>query len=697
MLKVRQEAEILSLTLKTLCYLENLLLHLCKIYSLKEWQRLQSISSAANVRWIETKAIPFVDEKTLRELYLLPFQICIRKSNPWALMTAYNKLNGTYCSENNWLIQQLLRKEWRFTGMLMSDFEGTYTEVESVKAGLNLEMPGPSRLRADKLIKNLETGLISRAEIDKNVRYVVELASKVRMADESAPERAVESKSISATARQVAEEGIVLFKNDNATLPIRRDTEMKIAVFRAPATEPVIHGGGSSSLSPQYIITPLEGLRATYKNVEFRYGIPNFRKIPSAPINLMKTGAGAPGLDCFWYNWRNFGENELLHERLEKTRTLVIDPRIKGLESKHCTRMSYTLRPLTSGTHAFGITANGEARLYVDDKEILHHPGLKDTKVEYIMQPGRFERRANISMEGKRPYKIRIDTLSTVAPPPPPPAFQIARQATQVGFFGNLDSLDMTESEALASASDISIVFTGNIKEFESESFDRDQLGLSLGQDKLVSTIAAASKRTVVVNQTGSAISMPWLDSVDAVLQSWFAGMEVGNAIANIISGKVNPSGRLPSTFPICIEEVPSKKHFPADSNHDIRYAERESVGYRALKGSLVPKPLFVFGHGLSYSCFEYFDLCIKQKHAAEMLVEVSVTVRNVSKTSGKEVVQVYVDGVLKAFAKTHIKAGEVETVTILLDKYATSEWDTEAASKFGGKGAWKFKQDRIR
>lgn len=594
-------------------------------------------------------------------------------------MTSYNKLNGTYCSESRWLIQEVLRKEWGFRGLPMSDFEGTYSEVDAVKAGLNLEMPGPSRLRADRMLKNVKAGLITESEIDENAKYVLELSEKVGMKYESASERAVREESIFIVARRVAEEGMVLLKNDNGTLPILKDTKMKIAVFGPPATEPVIHGGGSSSLAPHYIITPLEALRVTYENVEYRYGIPNFRKIPSASTELMKTATGEPGLDCFWYNGWTFGENQILHERLEKTRTLVIDPRIKNLESKHCTRMSYTLTPQSSGTHVFGITANGETRLYVNDAEVLYHSGFHDTKVEYIMQPGRFEKRASLAVEGGKAYQIRIDTLSTISPPLPPPAFQIAPQATQAGFFENLEWFDMPELEELARASDISIIFTGNTKEFESESFDREQLGLSLTQDSMVSTIAAASSKTVVVNQTGSPISMSWFDSVDVVLQCWFARMEVGNATANIISGRVNPSGRLSMTFPRCIEDVPAAANFPADENLDIRYAEEDRVGYRAgyraLRGEKpAPAPLFVFGHGLSYADFEYSNFRLKRKIVDKLAVEVSVDIKNVSSRTGKEIVQVYVDGLLKAFVKPLLEAGTVETVSILLDRRSFCE-----------------------
>ncbi|KAH6999478.1 glycoside hydrolase superfamily [Ilyonectria destructans] len=619
-----------------------------------------------------------VDEKVLREIYMLPFQTCIRKSNPWVIMTAYNKVNGDWCSENEFLLEQVLRKEWKFDGCVMSDFEGVYTDIEPLKKGLNLEMPGPSLHRGQKTIDLVKAGKVSEADIDRNAARVIELSRKVGMLDETAPERAVLDAQTTAVARQTATEGIVLLKNKDSLLPISPDTSMKIAVFGAPATVPIIHGGGSASLTSHYIETPLSALTKTYSHVEYDYGVPIFRKIPSAPIDCMKTAAGEPGVDCHWFNGWNFGENEILHERLDTTRTLVIDSRIGNLERKHCTRMEYTLTPKSTGTHTFGITACGETHLYVDGKEVVSHDGFDHIAVPHIMQPWRYENQASMEMKAGQPYKVIIDTLSTIAPPPPPPARQIPPQATQVGFFENLGNQDMGKLEDLARKSDVSIVFTGNNKEWESESFDRKMLGLSSAQEQMIVAVANASKRTVVINQTGGAISMPWLDKVDAVLQNWFAGMEVGNAVADLLSGRISPSGRLPTTFPVRIEDVPSNKNFPYDANLDIRYAEGMNVGYRALMQPGAPAPLFPFGHGLSYAKFEYSGLSLAKGEGQNTCVA-TVKVTNTSQVDGMEVVQLYVDGLLRAFDKVMISAGSTFTVNLILGKYSFSAWNDRA------------------
>jgi beta-glucosidase len=341
--------------------------------------------------------------------------------------------------------------------------------------------------------------------------------------------------------------------------------------------------------------------------------------------------------------------------------------------------MECTLTPKTSGNHTFGITACGETHIYVDGVEILSHDGFSDTQVPQIMQPWRYEKRVTFKMNGGQGYNLRIDTLSTVASPPPPPALQIPPQATQVGFFENLHSQDLKDLETLASSSDISVVFTGNNKEWESESFDRQMLNLSSEQEQMISAVAGVSKATVIINQTGAPIAMPWLDRVDAVIQNWFAGMEVGSAIADVLSGRIAPSGRLPTTFPMSIEDVPAAKNFPCDHNLDIRYNEGLGVGYRALLVDPdAPAPLFPFGYGLSYAKFDYSDFVVAKSYAS-FICSASVTVKNVSRFPGMEVVQIYVDGILRDFQKVLIAARDCTKVHIELDKYAFSSWNSVA------------------
>ncbi|KAJ5688956.1 hypothetical protein N7462_003348 [Penicillium macrosclerotiorum] len=593
-------------------------------------------------------------------------------------MTSYNLVNGVFMSENEELLQGLLRKEWGFQGTIVSDFEGIYSTVPSVIAGVALELPGPARFRGDYLFKAVEKGQITESQIDNLAKDVVRLAKKVGMRSEaSAEEDIVKNDETATLVREIATEGIVLLKNENNLLPISSSKNLRIAVFGSPAAAPIIHGGGSASLTPSYVVSPLEALERKFgkENIQHHHGVPIFKKIPSAPLSRMTAPSnGQPGVDCYWYNGWTF-ENQIYHEILEATETLVIESRISQLEPKHCSRMKFTISPETTGTHTFGVTACGKTVLRVGDEVILEHCGFEDCRVEYVMQPGDYEVRADLHMKAGCAYEVTIDTLSTTAPIPSP-IFKITPQATRAGFYENLNSPIEQDVTDLASKSDISIVFTANNKEYESESFDRSSLSLSPPQDKLVQLVAGAAQKSILINQTGSPIAMPWVDEVDSILQCWYAGQEVGNALVDILSGDSNPSGKLPVTFPRQIEDTPSFGNFPTDQQMKIRYEERLEMGYRARNK---PSPLFPFGWGLSYTQFRVEDFALKNNSSASSLcITATATVINTGSVRGREVIQVYVDGVLKGFQKVFVGAGEERIVDIVLDKYAFSEWDPE-------------------
>lgn len=638
-----------------------------------------------------------VDEKTLRELYAYAFQVLLKESTPWAIMTSYvdlkmatevqntnkdnryNLVNGAFMSENEELLQGLLRKEWGFQGAVVSDFEGVYSTVPSVMAGVALELPGPARFRGGHLLKAIQKRQIPESHIDNLVKDVIALSAKVGMKDETAIEKDILKEESTATlVRDIAAEGIVLLKNDGNLLPLLPSKKPRIAVFGSPAANPIIHGGGSASLTSSYVISPLDALKERFgeENIHYHPGVPIFKKIPSAPISMMTVpSTGQPGVDCFWYNGWVVGENPVHHEILETTRTLVIESQISELQPKHCSRMSFILRPKTTGLHTFGVTACGKSILRVNGKVLLEHSGFDDCRVEYVMQPGDFEERADIYMESGYAYEVTIDTLSTIAPSPSP-IFDITPQATSVGFYENLNTPINEQLQQLASESNVAIIFAANNEEYESESFDRSSLSLSPLQEELIRAVSGAAPKSILVNQTGSPISMPWIDEVDSILQCWYAGQEVGNALADIISGDINPSGKLPVTFPRCIEDTPSFGNFPTDQNMRIRYDEGLEMGYRARSK---PAPLFPFGYGKSYADFKVQGLAIKRRAGLTAVdLTVATTITNVGLVAGKEVVQVYVDGVLKAFQKVLLSPGESRAVEVTLDKYAFNEWSSD-------------------
>ncbi|KAL4862362.1 glycoside hydrolase superfamily [Aspergillus spectabilis] len=541
-----------------------------------------------------------VDEKTLRELYAYSFQVLMKNATPWCIMTSYNLVNGVFMSENKELLQSLLCKEWGFQGTI------------PVLAGVALELPGPARFRWEKLLQVIKDGEIAQPQIDALVRYVATLAEKVGMKDEDAAEPDIQkTEPTSVLLRDIAAEGIVLLKNKQDLLPIAPARKPRIAVFGSPAATPIIHGGGSASLTPAYVSTPLQALEEKYgkDNITYHPGVPILKKIPSPPTSIMTTiSDGKPGVDCYWYNGWKIGENQIHHEVLESTRTLVIESSISELAPTHCSRMEFILKPTTSGTHTFGVTACG-------------------TCVLTSCNPATFEVRKALEMSAGREYRVTIDTDSTTAASPSP-IFKVTPQATQVGFYENLNNPINKKTTSLAANSDISIIFTANNKEYESESFDRTSMSLSPLQDSLVSTVAKAAPKSVLVNQTGSPISM-WVDDIDAILQCWYGGQEVGNALVDIISGEIN-------------------------QKMEVRYEEGLEMGYRARNK---PPPLFPFGFGLSYTRFRFSAVSLGKPagpFSQGGIVTVTTTVTNDGPVRGKEVVQVYVDGVLKGFQKAY-------------------------------------------
>ena len=307
---------------------------------------------------------------------------------------------------------------------------------------------------------------VDESQIDALAADVITLASKVGMRDENAAEANIpRDETTAALLHEIVAEEFVLLKNNQNLLPILPAKALKIAVFGSPAMTPVINGGGSS-LTPVHVSIPLEALEEEFgkDNIQYHAGVPIFKEIPSAPTSMMRTlRDGWPGVNCYWYNGWTVGANQVHHEVLESTRTLVIDARISELSATHYTRMSFIMTPKTRGTHAFGVTACGKCVLRVDGKVILEHAGFEDCRVEYVRQPGDFEARTGLQMIAGREYHVTVDTLSTTAPVPSP-IFKITPQATQVGFYEDLDGAIDKEAVTLAAQSDVSIIFTANNK-----------------------------------------------------------------------------------------------------------------------------------------------------------------------------------------------------------------------------------------
>lgn len=456
-----------------------------------------------------------VDERTLREIYLRAFEMAVKAAKPWTVMCAYNKLNGTYCSEHQALLLDILKKEWGFEGVVVSDWGAVHDRVASLQGGLDLEMPGPQDHRLKEVVAAIQSGALEPGMLDEAVRRILGIVFK---AQETTSEGSFDQEAHHQLAREIAAEGMVLLKNDGV-LPIK--DAARIAVIGHSAETPYYQGGGSSHINPTRLDVPWEELRkAAGEEIEL-----DFSK-------------GYPATDTF-------------------------------------------------------------------DQALID------------------------------------DAVST------------------------------------AKSADLTLLFLALPPSKESEGYDRTDMALTEHQIALIEAVAEVRTKMVVIINSGSAISMqPWLGKVNGLLQAWMMGQGGGGAIADILFGKVNPSGKLAETFPLRVEDTPAYINFPGDAG-EVHYGEGLYVGYRYYDAKKIPVQ-FPFGFGLSYSTFEYSNLQLPDTFTDIDGLNVILDVSNTGEMPGKEVAQVYVHDQeatlsrpfkeLKGFAKVDLEPGETKTVSIHLD-----------------------------
>lgn len=618
-----------------------------------------------------------IDERSLREIYLIPFEWAVKKAGTWGVMSSYNRLNGTFTSEHNWLLTTVLRDEWKYDGIVMSDWFGSHSTAETVNAGLDLEMPGPARDRGQKLIDAVNSGAVSQATLDKRVLAMLRLMQRTGSLDDHRPhnEQANDRPEHRALIRRAGAEAAVLLKNQGI-LPLQGNG--KIAVIGPNAKRAQIMGGGSAQLNAHYRISPWEGLVAQLGEDRLAYapGCTNDRFEPLlrgtlkvdyfANEKLEGTPAHTDTMEdaqAFWIGHVAEGKVDALH----------FSARVTG---------SYTAE--RSGAHRVGIYSAGFSKVYVDGK-LVADAWTNWTKGRTFFEEGCDEVVGTIDMEAGRTYEIAIEfgtkEFATLG---------LAAFACGIGF--PLGEKDIAEAAALAADAEIALVFIGRNGEWDTEGSDLEGIELPGRQNDLVAAIAKANPKTVVVLQTGGPVEMPWIDQVEAVLQAWYPGQEAGNAIADVLTGAAEPGGRLPQTFPVRWADNPAhsqdREVYPGLEGK-VRYEEGIFVGYRHYD-RMGLTPLYPFGFGLGYTSFDLSELTVEESQfEADGAVNVSVMVTNTGPRAGSTVVQFYVGDAqassprpakeLKAFAKVALAAGESKKVILALDARSFAFFRTEA------------------
>ncbi len=626
-----------------------------------------------------------VAERPLREIYLPPFEAAVREAKVWAVMSAYNRVNGTYAGEHARLLLDILRAEWGFDGIVISDWFGTRSTAAAANNGLDLEMPGPTQWRGRQLVEAVRTGAVSAETIDARAARVLSIIERAGAFENPVlqPEQAIDRPEHRAIIREAGQEAIVLLKNDRGMLPLDAGKIRSLAVIGPNARVARIMGGGSSQVQAHYAISPYEGIVSRVGSgvaVGYEIGCVNHKTIPLVEAAWLEpAGGGGQGLKVEYFNSPEPVGTSVGTQILKNLNRFWMGQPLPGVQETFSARLTGKLNPPESGVYTFGLSSAGLSRLYVDGRLVLDN-WTSQQPGDSFYGMGSTEITAPVMLEAGQPVDLRLE-------------FSRRESVVAAGFrLGCLppvpaDALD--RAAALAARSDAAVVFVGLNGDWDSEGYDRPDLELVGDQVALIEKVAAANPNTVIVLQSGAPLVMRWLDKVPAVLQAWYLGQECGNAIADVLFGDVCPSGRLPQTFPVRLEDNPAYINYPGE-NGRVTYGEGIFVGYRYYDRKKIA-PLFPFGYGLSYTRFTYANLRLS---AAEMApgdtLQVSVDVTNTGDRAGKEVVQLYVRDVqarltrpekeLKGFAKVALAPGETRTVTLPLTRKELAYYDDRRA-----------------
>jgi beta-glucosidase len=606
-----------------------------------------------------------VDEQTLREIYLLPFELTVRDADAWAVMCSYNKLRGIHLSAHS-ILDDLLRAEWGFDGVVVSDWGAVRDTVGPGLNGLDVEMPGPPEFWGDKLLAAVRSGAVPEARIDEKVRRILRLARRTGALErEATPTR--DGLEASSLVRRAAIESFVLLKNENELLPL--SSPARIAVLGPHAARPALQGGGSSNLGPSFGVTPLEGIRRAAGDAIEVVHEPGYLPALMPRLDLGWVGEG--------FTVELFDAHGPVRTDTQRTNLFIWDKTVDDRPLRELTiRLSATLTPPVDGEYVFGVDCSGAGTLRIDGSEVLVVAPEHDLDWSALFRVNPRGLGA-VRLEGGRPVEFELE----FRPQPDSKGEQIGL-VTLRAFPPAPADLQERAVQAAADA-DVAVVIAGLGEEFESEGFDRSSLELPAEQLELIAAVAAANPATVVVVSAGAQVLLDWAEQVPAVLVVWYPGQEFGDALAEVLLGRAEPGGRLPMTFPARPEDAPVLEPGPDDpAANEWHYREGLFVGYRHYDRHRLT-PAYCFGHGLGYTTFDYEDLRVERNGAA---VEAAVRVRNTGGRRGKTVVQLYVGSEhperpaweLRDFRSVLLDAGAEEDVGFTLPERAFSEWNSE-------------------
>jgi beta-glucosidase len=615
-----------------------------------------------------------IDERAMREIYLPVFEAAVKEAHVGAVMSSYNLTNGTHMSQNKYLLTDVLKNEWKFDGLVMSDWGGTYDGVGAANGGQDLEMPGPAHMNRKELLPAVEKGEVSTATIDDKVRRILRTAIRFGWLDREQTDYSIPRYNLAGreAALNAARESLVLLKNDGNLLPLSKSKTKSILVVGPDAYPAVPVGGGSARVEPFSAVSFLEGLSnypGSQTQVYYSRGVQTYSDLAEATAFMTAATNGEQGFKAEYFSNVDL-QGQPAVTRTERRMNFGQGSRIVIPPDTGSSRWTGYFTPQSAGSHDLFVQTSGEGtgafRVYVDDKLVVDNWTDYKTLVNYI----------TLNLDAA-PHKVVLERKGRTGPFGSRARLGIVRQGQFVS----------DEAKKLAAKADVVVVAAGYDQETESEGADRT-FALPPGQDELIKEMSTANKNTIVVVTSGGGVDMnAWVDHVPALIQAWYPGQQGGGALAEVLFGDVNPSGRLPVSFERRWEDNPVHDSYYTDpGTRRVNYKEGIFVGYRGYERAQT-KPLFAFGSGLSYTTFKYSDLTVKP--TGDGRFEVSFAVRNTGTREGADVPQVYVSATpgkverpvkeLKGFSKVSLKPGESKRVSVVLDGRSLSYYDVDA------------------
>lgn len=626
-----------------------------------------------------------IDQRTLREVYLLPFEIAVREGGSLGIMTSYNRMNGVYCAENRELLQDILRDEWGFEGFVVTDWFAGFTTEGAANAGLDLEMPAPPRGYGKFLAEAVRDGRVDEEDLNRAVRTLLSTFERLgALDDQPQPPMAIDLPEHRQLARRAAVSSMVLLRNekvkDQPLLPLQTNGLKTVAVIGPNAERTRIMGGGSAEVLPHHRTAIIDVLRerlGAKVSVRHEAGGNIDKTTPTVDPQIVCRPDGIPGFEVIVFDGNADNNTELTRVHRPDGRILLVARNDAGVPtSSYHFNATGIITVETSGQYIVSLVEVSPCRLLLDGKLVVDGASTIPPRGQSFFGMGSVEITAIVDLVAGQQHELVLECDATNK--------QWAHGA-QVGMQFVEQDDPVRRAVELAAECDIALVVVGTTDDWESEGHDRDTLELPGRQVELIRAVAAANQKTIVLVNAGAPVDMSWANEVPSIMQIWFGGQEMGHAVVDVLLGEADPGGRLPTTIPERIEHTPAYGNFPGEHGQ-VRYGEGVFIGYRWYEARHLPVR-FPFGHGLSYTTFELGQPdCDDTEISSAQKVTIRIPVTNTGSRIGTEVVQVYVaprnssvqrpNKELKSFAKVNLKPGESTVVTIELSPRDFAFWN---------------------